>query len=165
MYGHENHFNVTGNLIIVIECNIGTFFKKKWWGTSKNYQITNGVKWDKMELRWKTSMFRLFSWEIWHNCCFLTLRFNCWFFLGVWAGRGGTCKFAKLVNGYCYCQKRPKTAWISNILGGRFENLVKGKTQLLAWGRGSNFRPLLHEETWEIPSAMKKTGQNIDKTS
>ena len=28
MYGRENCFSVTGNLIIVIECNIGAFFKR-----------------------------------------------------------------------------------------------------------------------------------------
>ena len=37
---------------------IVAFFKKKsFWGTFKNYQIANGVKWSKMDLKWdKTSM-------------------------------------------------------------------------------------------------------------
>ena len=30
-YGPVNCFDATGNLIIVIECKIGAFFKKKCW--------------------------------------------------------------------------------------------------------------------------------------
>ena len=47
------------------------------WGTPKNHQIANRVKFGKMELKWaKTSIFKLFNWEMPHNCCVLTLCFD-----------------------------------------------------------------------------------------
>ena len=53
---------------IVIEYKMGAFC---------NYQITNGIKSDKLDLKWlNTSFFRLFSWGMSHNCYFLNLSLD-----------------------------------------------------------------------------------------
>ena len=45
-----------------------------YWGTSKNYQIVNRVKWGKIDLKGEqNNNFRLFSWAMPHNCC-------CWLY-------------------------------------------------------------------------------------
>lgn len=45
--------DVTANLTVVIECKLGAFFKinNGCWGTSKNYEIENGLKSSKMDLK------------------------------------------------------------------------------------------------------------------
>ena len=51
-HGRVNCFDVTGNLIIVIECKISAFFKKKkngCCGTCKNCHI---IKWSKTRQKW-----------------------------------------------------------------------------------------------------------------
>ena len=62
-------------------------------------------------------------------------------------GKGGE-EIYKLVNDYYYCQKQSKSVWKSKIVGGRFQNVIKGKSNNLAWGRWSNSRPLPHGEAW-----------------
>ena len=77
MHGRVNCFDATGNLIIVIECKTGAFFKKIMVAGAhlRIIILLNRVKWSKMDLKSEKNI-KVFIWEMLHNCCVLTLRFN-----------------------------------------------------------------------------------------
>lgn len=57
--------DVTANLTVVIECKLGAVFKinNGCWGTSKNYEIENGLKSRKMDLKLEKHQYLRFSHE------------------------------------------------------------------------------------------------------
>ena len=108
-----------------------------------------------MDLKWeKTSMFRLFSWEMLHSCCFWlnALIIHLKLSKGFWAG----WYICKTGHWLLLLSKRSKTAWKSKILEERFENVVNWKIKQFGVGRLSNSRPLPHGETWKAGKTRTK---------
>ena len=93
------------------------------WGSPKNYQDANGVKWAKGKYQWlgfslaKCHIIAVFDFMHW-----LLIKK---IYLSSLGNVGGNS--AKLTNDCYCCCKRQNTPWMSKILGRRFENEVKGK--------------------------------------